>query len=502
MSKFGILLLLFSISFSAISQQVDSLTTFFYSNGKKSSEGFLFKGKPNGYWKTFYETGQLKSDGNRQNYLLDSVWSFYAETGDTTFIVNYKFGKKNGIRTTFLSNEIIKENFKDDIKYGLTKRYDTNYRLLQTTPFINGLEDGISFCYDTLGNLNEIFTYEKGFLVKRERLNRFDSDGRRHGQWKTFFENGTVETEIMYKHGLKHGFLKIYDKSGNLKNIEKYVDGILQENAEELARLEIRRDYHPNGKIKIEATYLNQIPEGIRREFDTLGTIERAFIFKKGIIIGEGIITENGQRQGVWSEFYPDGKLKGEGNYKDDKRTGEWIFYYQNGVLEQKGKFDTQGKPVDEWRWYYDDGKLLREESYFKGLKEGLMTEYDPNGNIVVQGEYLNDLEEGKWTFNSGDMRAEGEYADGLRNGYWKEFYKDGQVAFEGKFIDDNPDGKHKYFYPNGTVREEGEYVMGRKHGNWYKYQNDGLLILSITYKNGVETKYDGVSIEEDEIVE
>lgn len=498
MSRYGILFLFISLSITALSQQVDSLTVFYYSNGQKSSEGFMFKGKPNGYWKTFYETGQLKSEGNRHQFLLDSTWIFYSEKGDTTLIINYKSDKKNGIRTTFLSNEILKEDFTADVKWGSTKRYDKKYRLLQDTPFENGLENGISFCYDTLGNINEIFTYEKGFLTRRERLNRFDNGGRRHGQWKTFYKTGNVETEITYKHGLKNGFLKAYDINGNLKSIEKYVDDVLQENAEELARLELKRDYYQNGKVKIEATYLNGKPEGIRRDFDTSGKIERAFIFKKGVIIGEGIITENGQRQGVWREFYADGKLKGEGSYLDDKRTGEWNFYYQNGVLEQIGKFDKQGKPVGEWNWYYDDGKLLREENYYNGMKDGLMTEYDKSGNVIVQGEYINDLEEGKWVFKVGDMHVEGEYSEGLRNGYWKEFYNDGQLAFEGKFIDDNPDGKHKYYYSNGTVREEGEYVMGRKHNTWYKYQDDGLLILSITYKNGVEIKYDGISIDED----
>ena len=36
---------------------------FFYNNGQKSSEGFLEQGKPNGYWKNYYETGILKSEG-------------------------------------------------------------------------------------------------------------------------------------------------------------------------------------------------------------------------------------------------------------------------------------------------------------------------------------------------------------------------------------------------------------------------------------------------------
>lgn len=50
---------------------------FFYSNGQKSSEGFLEQGKPNGYWKNYYETGILKSEGNRKDFQLDSTWKFF-----------------------------------------------------------------------------------------------------------------------------------------------------------------------------------------------------------------------------------------------------------------------------------------------------------------------------------------------------------------------------------------------------------------------------------------
>ena len=42
---------------------------FFYDNGKLASEGFLHNGKPDGYWKSYYETGIIKSEGNRKNYV-------------------------------------------------------------------------------------------------------------------------------------------------------------------------------------------------------------------------------------------------------------------------------------------------------------------------------------------------------------------------------------------------------------------------------------------------
>lgn len=40
----------------------DGFNTFYYPGGVKSSEGNLKNGKPDGYWKSYYESGRLKSE--------------------------------------------------------------------------------------------------------------------------------------------------------------------------------------------------------------------------------------------------------------------------------------------------------------------------------------------------------------------------------------------------------------------------------------------------------
>ena len=50
--------------------------TFTYPNGQISSEGILRDSRPDGLWKTYYESGQLKSIGKRTDFLLDSTWVF------------------------------------------------------------------------------------------------------------------------------------------------------------------------------------------------------------------------------------------------------------------------------------------------------------------------------------------------------------------------------------------------------------------------------------------
>jgi len=44
-------------------------------------------------------------------------------------------------------------------------------------------------------------------------------------------------------------------------------------------------------------------------------------------------------------EYYENGQIKEEGNYKDGKREGKWTEYYENGQIE--------------WKENYKDGELV-----------------------------------------------------------------------------------------------------------------------------------------------
>ena len=87
---------------------------FYYKSGVISSEGIMKNGQPDGYWKSYYENGKIKSEGNRKNFELDSLWIFYNEKEQRILDVSYVRGKKNGIKTTYLEKEMIREMFKNE----------------------------------------------------------------------------------------------------------------------------------------------------------------------------------------------------------------------------------------------------------------------------------------------------------------------------------------------------------------------------------------------------
>ena len=499
--KISIFLLLFLPGNMICAQEeilADGLMVFYHPNGEKSSEGYIKNGKPEGYWKTYSEVGILISEGNRKDHLLDSVWKFYDDNAVLKMEITYKKGKKNGIRTTYRENEKIEENFVNDLKQGLSSYYYQEGEIKKTVNYVNGLEEGLAKEYAEDGRITQLITYKKGFISNRERINRYDRGGKKHGNWKYFFENGNLQLECIYKHGLRNGYYKEYDIDGNLLQAFKYIDGEKQEFVAELTKLDVKKEYYTDGKIKIQATYKDDKPEGVWREYNEEGEIESSYIYKNGLIIGEGIITEQGERDGNWKEYFDDGALKGEGSYDHDIKAGPWKYYHRSGPIEQTGSYDTLGRLAGSWQWYYTSGKLQRKENFKKGLADGQLSEYDELGNIIIEGTYYRGEEDGFWFYEMGDHKEEGEYIEGMRDGEWKSYYLNGDLKFKGKFVEDNPHGEHLWFWDNGKLRDKGSYIMGRKHGDWTTYNYDGTPFLVITYENGIEKKYDGVKIPAD----
>ena len=471
---------------------------FYYDNGKISSEGTMRDGKPDGYWKTYYLNGQLKSEGNRKDFELDSTWKFYSEQGKLMFVYTYHNGKKNGPLVTYNSDgwKEKEETFVNNMKMGPTTYYYPNGKVQKVVPFSEGLEDGMSYEYDTSGTIITITEYKAGFVKSTDRINRRDANGLKQGKWEDFWPNGKVKSSGSYLDDKKNGYFKDFNEFGNLVNITKWENGVLVKNPPELAKLETKITYWPNGRPKIIGTYKDDVPDGVFRMYSDSGTITGAEVYEDGVLVGTGIYDASGKQQGHWKEFHDTGELKAEGDYKDGMKVGQWTYYYADGKIDQVGKYDDKGRPVGEWKWYYDNGQLLRDETYSDGLRNGTMTEYDDKGNIITQGDYLDGLKEGHWFFQVDDYREEGDYVAGERNGTWVHTYtSNGKKRFEGNFVNGQPDGQHTWWFEDGKVWQEGKYIYGRKEGDWKFYNEDGTLMLTITYKDDVETKFDGVKV-------
>ena len=469
-------------------------TIFYYPGGSKSSEGTMRDGQPDGYWKTYYENGVLKSEGNRKNFLLDSTWKFYSDSGNILVEINYRDNVKNGIRRTYQKDNILEENFVNDVKQGWTYWYYGDGQLKKKTFFVDGREDGMSREYSPEGLVITLTEYKKGYILSTENINR-SRNGLKHGVWKTFYPDEMVHEEGVYNYGKKNGYFKEFDPQGNLLTIKKFANDVEIFDAPELASYEIRTDYYSNGKPKIVASYKDDIPEGVRREYSPEGEIVKSYIFKAGIIVGEGIVDATGQRQGPWKEFYESTELYGEGNYKDNKRVGPWKFYYRSGATEQIGKYNEAGRPDGVWKWFYESGNLKKEEVMRNGLPDGEMQELTDSGAVIIKGHYIDGEEDGEWFYEVNDDKEIGSYVNGKKEGIWRHYYN-GELSYEGSYIEGLEDGQHTWYWDNGKIRERGNYIAGKKEGTWSLYDYDGIKVLTQVYSDGLEVSIEGAKID------
>jgi antitoxin component YwqK of YwqJK toxin-antitoxin module len=483
-------------------QLQDGYQQFRYPNGNISSEGYIKNGKPDGYWKSYYVTGVLKSEGKRTSFLLDSIWVFYDQAGDTTEKISYLLGKRTGYSIKYQKDPVrglyrhTSELYAGDRKEGLARIFYPDGKVKQTIPYSDGKKDGLSREYDREGRIITLLEYNNDFLISRSRINRTDESGMKQGEWLDFYPDGSIKSERNYRDDLLHGYYKEYDDRGRLLVTLLYDNGKMTgTEIDNSAEIEIKNRYDDSGKLIYSGPFKEEVPVGIHREYNADGTIKNARIYNdNGVLVSEGIVDSDGNRNGPWKDFSADGVLVAEGSYYDNRRSGEWKFYNADGKLEQAGSY-YNGRIDGTWRWYYPGGELLREEDYFQGKRDGNYTEYSRAGEIIAQGAYAEGERNGEWKITTGDNTEEGEYFLGLRNGEWRSYYNDGKLRFRGSYKQGNPDGRHLYYYENGRTREERYYKNGFRTRTWKKFNETGEVFLTITYRDDVETSINGVAV-------
>ncbi len=520
-------LLLFAVfCFYSVESQTNpnGYNKFFYENGVLSSEGPMRNGKPDGYWKNYYKNGKLKIEGNRKNFQLDSTWAFYDEKGRLTKTIDYREGKKNGPSIVYDTLRQIQtiEVFKNDIKEGITRTFHKNGKTKSTIPFINGKQEGTAYEFSEDSLITAISVYKGGILQGYEKINQKDAADKKQGIWKEFYDDLAIKKEQRFNDDSLDGYVKEYDKSGNLLSTKKYNNGKQILKAPEIANVEVYREVFEDGTLKYEGVYSDgeaigthykyiqkrRCDSSLFRRDDTSGIFikrmvcrnvpvpDSAIEYFSGEVVARGAVDSIRQRQGLWYEFHNTGEFKAKGLYKDDNRIGDWEFFYSSGKLEQKGKYDKKGRAQGIWKWFYESGKIWREEMYVNGKREGEMKDYDEEGRVILTGAYMENRKEGIWVYETPDYKEIGNYVNDEPDSLWRSYYLPSKKRyFEGRFVAGVPEGIHQAWHYTGAKMYVGNYVGGMRDGDWKFYDENDYNYLTITYKNDIEIKWQGEKI-------
>lgn len=126
-----------------------------------------------------------------------------------------------------------------------------------------------------------------------------------------------------------------------------------------------------SGKLIEEANYVDDKLDGIRVLYDESGDTTTIETYKAG------------QFDGYFKSFHSGGqKLKLIGLYVNNVMTGQWKKYYTNGQLQEVVTF-ANNEENGSFREWFEDGTLAAEGNYRNGDNEhGRLRIYNTNGSL------------------------------------------------------------------------------------------------------------------------
>ena len=342
-----------------------------------------------------------------------------------------------------------------------------------------------------------------------------------------FFKNDYIREMI----SLKNSF-------NNFKNEVRKIIGYINERYKKFKASIIKEEdefcsNEFNEKIKIFAQLLDQYKFN-NNEQDVMNFFE----LTKQSIMNDNIVNEyvefsnteimiyKGEvkkgtniKNGRGKEFYPNGELKYEGEYKNDKREGLGTEFTEEGEPIFKGEY-KEGKQWTGTKKVFDEFEDENEKinKYVKlnvqiqnGKMCGKCKEFDIEGNMIYEGEYSDDQRNGAGKeYTNKNVDFEGEFKEGKRwNGIANEYNINGKVVYDctyqnGKIFNGK---EYKYFDDEEKLRMEAEYKDGllwnakgfnkkgvfsnidfeisNGEGTMKDYHSDDILKCEYNYKNG-----------------
>jgi antitoxin component YwqK of YwqJK toxin-antitoxin module len=244
------------------------------------------------------------------------------------------------------------------------------------------------------------------------------------------------------------------------------------------------REYYPNGKKKAEGKYTNGVKEDKHTEWFENKQEKSSCTYNNGNIIDGKYVTylENGQKEK--EETYKSGRIKILGKYEDGKLSElleASAEFYANGQKKSEGWLKN-GKKEGLWAFWFEEGQKESEGNYKDGNEEGQWISWFRNGEEESRGNYKNGKNEGLWSFwyNRGPKKSEGNYKDGNEEGQWISWFEDGSKEFEGNFKNGLKDGQG-ISYENGLKVYDGEWKNGKMNGKGsFNYINNYGIIICI----------------------
>lgn len=354
------------------SNKKDSISKIYYPSGVLRQEIQFVEGKEDGKSVEFAEDGRVIT-----NYTYDSGFTTRVEK-----INRYdENNKKVGVWKEFYKDGIVKseQEYENGIPNGISKSYDRNGSLVDMKKYDDGVIE------ENAPELFFIDLYREYHPDGSEKLVGGKKNGKKQGIFREYDQKGNIVNGYLYEDdkiiaegiidakGNYEGDWKYYYLTGELKAEGKYVNGVKDDEW---------IYYHRNGKQEQKGKYKKGEPTGFWKWTYSNGITQREEYYRKG------------KREGASVEYDTTGEIIAQGEYIYDLHEGDW--YYKYNDYSEKGSY-RDGQKEGVWKQWYGDDQLRFEGEYINGYEEGKHKYFYPNRRIKMEGKYKSGRRIGTW---------------------------------------------------------------------------------------------------------
>ena len=241
------------------------------------------------------------------------------------------------------------------------------------------------------------------------------------------------------------------------------------------------------GDAKEAKTSQTPMPENLG--FPRDGKYEVLFPGTKQVQISGDFV--NGLRHGFWKEFWPNGQIKQDYEWKEGLKDGPELDWREDGVQVCDG-VNIEGRRKGTWTWWHGNGEYAYAFHHDDEGKTHGEYKWDlEDGSKRARGEYWHGTRHGKWEWwqEKAHGHVERDYYRGQHSGVSKAWFHSGEVSYDKSFSAEFVQhGTQTVFYEDGSPKSKEEFVDGLKVGIQSTWDENGKQV-DVTYVEGLPEK-------------
>ena len=308
-------------------------------------------------------------------------------------------------------------------------------------------------------------------------------NGKREGEWTTFFSSKKKQSTHYYKNDHEVGDWYGIFLDGKPAFEEHYSD--------EGDSIGVWKKWYENGNLQEENSCFKTAQKGSFRKFRNDGTLEFEKECGFGIYTGKQVHYYSDGKRIQWEES-PRINSQGQPETADRQRT----FYYGNGNVQKIEYHGDDDQRRGVWAWYDSEGNLFKKSKIeydtldFHNIIEKKRIDYGVCGSTINDSlvQYIVCAES---TFSSrrNKWKLHGKlwhYKQG-HNLRYEEDWENGSLKESRSYYIDSLDGNSE----GGILASQGFWSFDsteqkdKRHGVWRNWYKNGVLKDSLTYVNG-----------------